>query len=64
MSQEINYDGRGDPMVFETLTVCKEGAVLFAEIAAPPINLLGTELVRDLVSVGVKTFSVVTTALA
>jgi enoyl-CoA hydratase/carnithine racemase len=37
-------------MVFETLKVCKEGAVLFAEIAAPPMNLLGPELVRDLVS--------------
>ena len=37
-------------MVFETLTVREEGAVLFAEIAAPPMNLLGPELVRDLVS--------------
>ena len=37
-------------MVFETLTVRKEGTVLFAEIAAPPMNLLGPELVRDLVS--------------
>jgi enoyl-CoA hydratase/carnithine racemase len=37
-------------MVFETLTVRKEGAVLFADIAAPPMNLLGPELVRDLVS--------------
>src|SRR6266851_2264252 len=37
-------------MVFDTLTVSKEGAVLFAEIAAPPMNLLGPELVRDLVS--------------
>ena len=37
-------------MVFETLNVRKEGAVLFAEIAAPPMNLLGPELVRDLVS--------------
>ena len=37
-------------MVFETLTVRKEGAVLFAEIAAPPMNLEGPELVRDLVS--------------
>src|SRR2546425_2487263 len=36
--------------VFETLTVRKEGAVLFAEISAPPMNLLGPELVRDLVS--------------
>lgn len=38
-------------MDFETLTVRKEGAVEFAEIAAPPMNLLGPELVRDLVSV-------------
>jgi enoyl-CoA hydratase/carnithine racemase len=36
--------------VFETLNVHKEGAVLFVEIAAPPMNLLGPELVRDLVS--------------
>jgi enoyl-CoA hydratase/carnithine racemase len=39
-----------EPEVFETLTVDKEGAVLFIEIAAPPMNLLGPELVRDLVS--------------
>jgi enoyl-CoA hydratase/carnithine racemase len=38
-----------DP-VFETLRVRREGAVLFAEIAAPPMNLLGPTLVRDLVS--------------
>jgi enoyl-CoA hydratase/carnithine racemase len=37
-------------MQFETLTVRQEGAVLFASIAAPPMNLLGPELVRDLVS--------------
>jgi enoyl-CoA hydratase/carnithine racemase len=37
-------------VVFETLTVRNEGAVLLAEIAAPPMNLLGPELVRDLVS--------------
>ena len=37
-------------MVFETLNVRREGAVLFAEIKAPPMNLLGPELVRDLVS--------------
>ena len=34
----------------ETLRTNTEGAVLFAEIAAPPMNLLGPELVRDLVS--------------
>ena len=37
-------------MVFETLTVRKEGAVLFAAIATPPMNLLGPGLVRDLAS--------------
>jgi enoyl-CoA hydratase/carnithine racemase len=37
-------------VAFETLTITKEGAVLFAEIAAPPMNLLGPKLVRDLVS--------------
>ena len=50
MSKEINSESRGDPVVFETLNVRKERAVLFAEIAATPMNLLGTELVRDLVS--------------
>jgi enoyl-CoA hydratase/carnithine racemase len=33
-----------------TVLESREGAVLFAEIAAPPMNLLGPELVRDLVS--------------
>ena len=37
-------------MPFETLTVRTDGSVLFAEIAAPPMNLLGPELVRDLVA--------------
>src|SRR3984893_479894 len=50
MSKEINKESRGDHMVFETLGVRKEGAVLVVEIAAPPMNLLGPELVRDLVS--------------
>jgi enoyl-CoA hydratase/carnithine racemase len=35
---------------FETLKVRQDGAVVFADISAPPMNLLGTELVRDLVS--------------
>jgi enoyl-CoA hydratase/carnithine racemase len=35
---------------FETLNVRTEARVLFADIAAPPMNLLGPELVRDLVS--------------
>src|SRR4029077_6073911 len=38
------------PEVLKTLNVRREGAVLFASIAAPPMNLLGPELVRDLVS--------------
>src|SRR5215467_8998711 len=49
-TKAINNESQGDAMDFETLTVRKEGAVLFAEIAAPPMNLLGPELVRDLVS--------------
>lgn len=35
-------------MQFETLTIQRDGAVLFATIVAPPMNLLGPELVRDL----------------
>jgi hypothetical protein len=37
-------------MNFETIKVRQEGAVLFAEMSAPPMNLLGPELVHDLVS--------------
>jgi enoyl-CoA hydratase/carnithine racemase len=37
-------------LVFETLNVRSETAVLFVEISAPPMNLEGPELVRDLVS--------------
>jgi len=37
-------------MVFEALKVRREGGVLFVDIAAPPMNLLGPALVRDLVS--------------
>jgi enoyl-CoA hydratase/carnithine racemase len=40
-----------DAWTFETITVVVDGPVLFAEILAPPMNLLGPELVRDLVSV-------------
>ncbi len=36
------------PTPFETLAVTEEGAVLFVEIGAPPMNLLAPELVRDL----------------
>src|SRR5277367_5261178 len=43
-------EARSDFMAFETLKVSKEGGVLFVDIAAPPMNLLGPEMVRDLVS--------------
>ena len=33
---------------FETLAVGQEDGVLFVQITAPPMNLLGPELVRDL----------------
>ena len=50
MTKAINNESQRDSMDFVTLTARKEGAVLFAEIAAAPMNLLGPELVRDLVS--------------
>src|ERR1700720_1486726 len=37
-------------MNLETIKVREEGPVLFAEMSSPPMNLLGPELVRDLVS--------------
>ena len=39
-----------DKWKLETITVVPDGPALFAEILAPPMNLLGPELVRDLVS--------------
>ena len=39
-----------DPWTFETLDVRVDTGVLFVEISAPPMNLLGPELVRDLVA--------------
>jgi len=42
--------GGRDVPTLETLSVRAEGAVLFVDISAPPMNLLGPELVRDLVS--------------
>jgi enoyl-CoA hydratase/carnithine racemase len=35
---------------FQTLKTRSEGAVLFAEIDSPPINLIGPALVTDLVA--------------
>jgi enoyl-CoA hydratase/carnithine racemase len=37
-------------VALDTIIVHREGPVVFAEIAAPPMNLLGPELVRDLVT--------------
>ena len=37
-------------MVFGTLAIRMEGAAVFVEIATPPMNPLGPELVRDPVS--------------
>jgi enoyl-CoA hydratase/carnithine racemase len=37
-------------MHFEMLNVRQDAAVMFTQIAAPPMNLLGPDLVRDLVS--------------
>jgi len=37
-------------MDFDTIKVHREEGVLFATLAAPPMNLLGPELVRDLVA--------------
>src|SRR5262245_3586919 len=49
LPSHVNAAPAGD-RVFETLKVRKEGAVLYADIASPPMNLLGPALVRDLVS--------------
>src|SRR3954469_449647 len=38
------------PTGLETISTRTDGPVLFADLAAPPMNLLGPELVRDLVS--------------
>jgi hypothetical protein len=37
-------------MIFDTLVVRNEGSVLFAAIQAPPMNLIGPQMVRDLIS--------------
>src|ERR1700730_11596029 len=50
MSKPMEDTSQKDSLVFEKLNVTREGAVLFAAINAPPMNLQGPELVRDLVS--------------
>ena len=46
----INQGGPSDPFNFETLKVSREGRVVSVVISSLPMNLLGPELVRDLVS--------------
>ncbi len=46
----MNTPSALDPWTFETLDVRVDPGVLVAAIAAPPMNLLGPELVRDLVA--------------
>src|SRR6188768_2391398 len=53
MTASKTADGVTNPedlWAYEKLHVRREGSVLFAEIVAPPMNLQGPELVRDLVS--------------
>jgi len=46
----IEKESGTQPPALETIRTRQEGSVLFAEILASPMNLLGPELVRDLVS--------------
>jgi len=48
--KELNRESGIVQLGLETISVHQEGGVLFADIASPPMNLLGPELVRDLVS--------------
>jgi enoyl-CoA hydratase/carnithine racemase len=50
MSRAIESENQEGAMVFKTVNLSREGAVIFAAINAPPMNLQGPELIRDLVS--------------
>jgi enoyl-CoA hydratase/carnithine racemase len=50
MSKPIEDRSQTDSLVFEKINVTREGSVLFAAINAPPMNLEGPKLIRDLVS--------------
>ena len=50
MSKAIIDDRPAGPFVYETLKVQQDKGVLFVAINAPPMNLEGPELIRDLVS--------------
>ncbi len=45
----MTTSSKADSWTFETLSVQIDAGVVVAEISAPPMNLLGPELVRDLV---------------
>lgn len=47
---KVNEQITEERILFETLMVHKEGGVLFVEMMSPPMNLLGPELIGDLVS--------------
>jgi enoyl-CoA hydratase/carnithine racemase len=48
--EKLNGESGTEQDVFATISARKEGPVVFADILAPPMNLLGPELVRDLVT--------------
>jgi len=50
MLEEIDHESGTQQSAFKRSLRIKKGGVLLAEIAAPPMNLLGPEPVRDLVS--------------
>jgi enoyl-CoA hydratase/carnithine racemase len=54
MSKPIEDKSQQGFMVFEKLNVSREGGVLFGTINAPPMNLEGPGLIRDLVSLILK----------
>jgi hypothetical protein len=50
MLNKIDHQNEAQLAGFEMIATRKEGGVLFAEIAAPPMNLLGPELTPSMYS--------------
>jgi enoyl-CoA hydratase/carnithine racemase len=50
MKKAIIEEQQEHSLNFKTLTINREGAVLFVKIYAPPVNLNGPELITDLIS--------------
>jgi enoyl-CoA hydratase/carnithine racemase len=46
----MNNERETGALDFETLKIHREGSVIFADIYAPPMNVMGPELIRDLIS--------------